>query len=395
MPAELKKHPSLTAPFDHPRPLKPVQTMGRNERCWCGSGAKWKKCHKNRHLMEAIDFPRALHQLNQTMKDEGFCSHPAAGAETCGKLIRSHTIQRSGGLSSIAENGHVLSFLKGYKNIDRKRNKLAPELVGLRDAATFRGFCDKHDASMFRSVEHGEVKLDKESAFLLSFRAMAYEHYTKTAAVRGFPLQRQLDRGKSFSEQCRIQGLFQHFEFGNKRGLRDAQEWKAEYDAAYSHRKYDDFGFLCVLLDDVLPVTACGGIFPEVDFSGEALQDIGSGAARPEDVTFNLTVLNGRSVAVFGWTDSEYDVLERFISSFCSLDDEAKADALVRFSFEFIENTFCDPRWWEALSDEVRDAIEQRVRTGAALTLERQPDCLLSDGHVLVGPRKIVDTYIL
>ncbi|HFD33450.1 MAG TPA: hypothetical protein ENJ28_12180 [Gammaproteobacteria bacterium] len=32
----------------------PKIVLGRNEPCWCGSGIKWKKCHKDRQLQKEI-----------------------------------------------------------------------------------------------------------------------------------------------------------------------------------------------------------------------------------------------------------------------------------------------------------------------------------------------------
>ena len=55
------------------------------------------------------------------------------------------------------------------------------------------------------------------------------------------------------------------------------------------------------------------------------------------------------------------------------------ADALIRLTFEHFENTFADPRWWECLKPEERDAIERRM--GKAASQEnRTADCLKDDG---------------
>lgn len=390
-----KQHPSLSAPLELPPPLRPQQAMDRNAPCWCGSGVKWKKCHRDRHLQKPVNFGRMLHDLLQSFKI-GFCSHPDAGETTCsGAAIRAHTIQRRGGLSAIAEAGHVLSFKEGLQNRVKNRGRLIPEKVGLREASTFRGFCPTHDEEMFRPAEKGSVTLDKNTAFLLSFRAVAYEHFTKAGAARNFEVLRQRDRGLPFEKQCEVQENIQLYKFGTLKGLRDIEKWKAGFDTAYMTEDLSGFRFLCVAFAGILPITACGAIFPEFDFRGKALQDIGTGNDCPENLAFNLTVLDGRSVVVIGWKDSEHDVVKDFVNSFLDLQDDEKANAFVRFSFEFLENTYSDPRWWRSLSEENREAIAERVLSSANIHLERSANCLVPDGRDLVANLPIKETLQL
>jgi hypothetical protein len=51
---------------------------------------------------------------------------------------------------------------------------------------------------MFRSVEHGTIALTSETAFLLSFKALAHEALQKEAALRNIETLRNLDKGKPF-----------------------------------------------------------------------------------------------------------------------------------------------------------------------------------------------------
>ena len=84
------------------------ETMGRNDRCWCGSGMKWKSCHRDREKQEPINIYQKLEELDVHFA-EGKCLHPHASDKSCSSVIRAHTIQRGGGLKTIAEDYHVLS----------------------------------------------------------------------------------------------------------------------------------------------------------------------------------------------------------------------------------------------------------------------------------------------
>ena len=63
---------------------------------------------------------------------------------------------------------------------------------------------------MFSPAEQKIVPLSREVAFLLSYRAIAYEKFLKEAALRTVEFNRQeADKGCSFAEQVLIQdGLY-------------------------------------------------------------------------------------------------------------------------------------------------------------------------------------------
>lgn len=251
---------------------------------------------------------------------KGRCSHPGAGSDTCGgRVIRSHTIQKNGGLAAIAEDGHVISMRSGFEQLRYNKGQIIPSKMGVNRASTFLGFCGRHDFEMFQSVENGTIALTSETAFLLSFRALAYETLQKEAALRTIDILRDLDKGKPFWIQCEIQEYINMSAEGTKRGLADLSRWKCEYDAAFLKREFDKYRFYCVAFAQALPVVACGAFCPEFDFQGQPLQRIGRGHATFEHVTFNLTVINGRGVAALGWIEGDAGPAASFASSFAAI----------------------------------------------------------------------------
>ena len=105
----MTRHPSLDAPFISPSPLNPQLNMPRNVLCWCQSGKKWKNCHRDRDQQSPINVGALVNQIYLQSR-KGYCSHPEAGENSCGKqIIQSHTVQRKGSLSAISEKGHVVS----------------------------------------------------------------------------------------------------------------------------------------------------------------------------------------------------------------------------------------------------------------------------------------------
>jgi SEC-C motif len=370
-------HPSLLSSVTVPTPLIAKRTMKRNEACWCGSGRKWKKCHLGRESQLRPNI-HALKAEMRTILLQGYCSHPFASETACGeKIIRAHTIQKRGGLSAIAESGHVISVKAAGEDMFRNEGQMKPRAVGIHSASTFMGFCNRHDTEMFRPVECKAVVLDTETVFLLSFRAIAYEIFAKRCAIAMIECCEEMDKGQPFELQEKMQDFFYVQGVGLQRGLADVERWKSAYDASYNSKDFGTHSHFGIRFDRVLPVVGCGAFIPEYDFQGNLLQLIGSGNAPFEHVAFNCTAFQDATVVAFGWTGERDGPAETFVRSFVSLPDSEKADAVARLAFEHFENVYMRPSWWNSLSKEAKADVVWRMHSGMAHpSFERQPDCL-------------------
>jgi hypothetical protein len=341
--------------------------MDPYKECWCGSGTKWKWCHKGREEKHPEPLGQHINNLrNATI--EHYCSHPKAAPHECAKeIIRAHTIPRSGGLGKIAERGHVYSVKAAGSSIYENNGVLLPKLVGVRSASTFGGFCGKHDAAMFRPIEQGEPPLNHETCFLMSFRAIAYELFQKKQAMEGAEVQRKLDYGKPFSEQAAIQTHIHYYLKGTERGLSDLQHWKDRYDESYLHHDYSHFSCFAVRFRGVLPIAACGAFHPEISFYGTQLQVLSRGNSAFDHVTVTLLPIGNKTALVFGWLDSDFGPTTQFVKSFADIPDDQKANAAVHLVFEHIENTYLRPSWWEQIHESVRTQALNRFAGGTGL----------------------------
>ena len=356
--------------------------MPRNAPCWCGSGKKWKKCHRDRESQPPVKLGEQFWRLNDEFQ-KGYCSHPQASSDNCGdKIISAHTVQLRGGIAAIAENGHVVSAKSAAQDLFRNHGAFVPRRVGVRSASTFMGFCDEHDNSLFQPVEKQSVPLTPQSCFLFGFRALSYELFSKRAELRSMKIMRDLDCGKAFEDQCALQQHMHLSEQGAMRGLADGERWKNQYDAIFLEERFEEYRFVAVTYSSMLPVVGCGAFHPEFDFAGNALQRISTGTATHEHVDLNLIVLNDRSVLVIGWTEGHEGPAESFGRSFADVPDEQKANMGIQLAVEHIENVFMKPSWWDGLSDTVRNALVSRMRSGIGVVgQDRERDCLRPDGH--------------
>lgn len=329
--------------------------------------------------------------INEFRKEsiKGYCSHPQASKHTCSRrIIRSHTIQRRGGLTAIAENGHVISPKLGFEDIFKNEGKIIPREHGVKGASTFMGFCEFHDSSMFRPVESGAAVINVETAFLLSFRALSYELFTKRSAIRAVEVQREMDRGKPFDIQCAIQEFLNVQRHGLERGLKDLEGWKLEYDESFRKQRYNIYSFCGVAFSDALPVVACGAFHPEFDFEANSLQKLGRGDMRFDHMTYNLTTINGVTVAVLGWTGDKDGPSEQFARSFMNLPSDQKANAAVYLAFEHLENVYMRPSWWNGCSNNIKSHLVQRFRSGIGIAgVKRRADCLSKSNYDIAFSR--------
>lgn len=254
----------------------PAQAINRNAPCWCRSGLKYKKCHRDR----AEEASPALHELDELGRRAfmtGSCLHPEANDATCrGKgVIRSHSIQRGGGLSAIAEAGHVLtSKSSSLQETERRKGKPALSRIGLNRASTFPGFCSFHDAQLFRPIERGDIEVNPHTAFLFGYRAFCLELQRKRASLEFHrSMRHRLDAGRNLLDQYAIQCDLLAGRFGVEVGLRDLEKARPIWDRTLLSNDFSSVHFVALWLDELLPVAASTAHLPATDFAGAKIQD--------------------------------------------------------------------------------------------------------------------------
>ena len=151
--------------------------------------------------------------------------------ECSGAIIQAHTVPKSGSLREIARGGKVYSFTPPrLDRLESRKGLIYPELTSINRASTFTGFCSSHDNSIFRNLEDQEFTGSQEQGFLLGYRAVVYELFTKKAAKSLFPAQDLGDQGKYLKLQYSAQSDIEPIGFGLDLGLRDISYHKSDYD---------------------------------------------------------------------------------------------------------------------------------------------------------------------
>ncbi len=353
--------------------------VGRNEPCWCGSGEKFKKCHLNRAAMPKRTLQEII-ETAQTAYAKKYCLHPDQA--TCNRgIIKAHSVQQHGGLSKIAIKGQVYSFKDNNVGDIAKGNGLAiPKLVIVGKASTFTGFCGLHDDQTFAPIEKHPFISCPEHAFLLGYRHFCTELFTKRAAASLLPTLRQADRGKPLEFQFALQQNVDVFQEGFDQGFKDVEKIKAKYDEALLSKDFSHVQYYIVRFNEVPDLLCCSGYFPAYDFDGVELQSLLVLNKIPDHVNFSIVTTDKGGAAVFSWL-GDNNASERLVKSLHKMSDAELPNAIIRHTFEYCENSYISPVWWDALNEKTKMALRQRISNAANGLVERKNTCLMDDGH--------------
>ena len=357
--------------------------LGRNDPCWCGSGKKFKRCHLNRESEKPVAAWDAAREYRKAFAAKT-CLAPEGWRSDCSKTVaRAHTVPRLGSLSHIAREGHVYSFVPSLENLKKHHGVCFPELRGIKRASTFTGFCSKHDDAIFAAIEKQPFSATPEQCFLLGYRALAREVFTKLAAASLIDLRRTMDRGKPLEEQLDIQTLNFLYEIGVRAGLRDNAHHKSIYDEILQTQDFPAVRYYVIEVAGAPDVMCSGGVFPEQDFNGLELQDIGDITTTSDLLSFTSFFGGNAGAIVFVWTADSDRTCERLIESLHAIDDTHVTAVLLRLFFEHCDNVHMRPDWWERLKDSSGQALVQRMAASVNPETSR-PNAILADDGLQV-----------
>ena len=356
--------PWISAPF-----IKLPKKMRPNDPCWCGSGVKYKKCHRDRKEQKRDNIYELMKKATVGFRKK-YCSHPHASPSECGKVIKSHTITKGSALKAISEQGHVLGIKEGVDELRRSGGRLLPTKVGINTASTFYGFCDKHDNATFARVECGEIIVNEENVFLLAYRAVAHELYLKDAQLQTMMFcKNEMDKGTDVELQLIYQSFMHKLIECTETGAKDIRSFKHKYDRMLIGKKYDDFSFVAFKFNGIIPVVTSGVYFPVYDFDQNMLFD--SVCSYNDPPLIQIGILNDgyNSIAAMSWTRKDTR-LNDFAMGFSDKVKKYGADFAAQMAITSCENTYFQPSWWASLDKSTQQFISNAALSGLSCEVE-------------------------
>lgn len=354
--------------------------MNEKKFYWSDSYNQYDKYHLNREEQEPlkkweviIDFKKAL--------DMKYCSVPNSLKHECkGKIINAHTVSKSSSLQTIAENGHVYSLLNSIQDTLGNNGIRKEKLVGVNKASTFTGYCSFHDKSLFSPFEDVNFTYTKEQVFLLSYRSLTREIFTKKFQKNIEELLRNADKGKSLSEQFYHKDLTDTFYNGVDIGLKDLAVQKDKFDEILINKNYDEIEGIILEFDKIPNFMCSGSLLLEYDFDGNLIQNLADLDKNMSMIFINILHSGNKGYVVFSWHRDDKTQCNQFINSLKKIKANNISNAIIRFCFEFFENIYLSPKRWDSLVTSKRSKLLNRFENSSDVMTARNRNCLKDDG---------------
>lgn len=286
----------------------------------------------------------------------GRCLHYSDGAR-CNEIISAHSIQKSGQLSLIAEDGHVYRLSADLSTLQKTEGIPRLKKVGINRVSTFAGFCKHHDNSLFEPIDNSPLVPVKEQVALYAYRCICREYFVKENAVSVLTKMKvhpDLDaQRRSFLEASLL---------GHSLGFAALKRHKSFFEQALHARDFEQFEFTYFTSSSLCPVQFSGLLYPDYDFEGHLLQDLGSHESPLDLITFFTAPIEQGWAFGFGWHTSSNGTCIPFIQSLANqvATGEKVEDALLRFSL-CCENHAIRISWWDALDQQSKTAVIERM----------------------------------
>lgn len=274
--------------------------------------------------------------VNRCFEPTEMCSKPA---------IRAHSIQNSGILGQLSDNGHVI-MPKLHSNGGKP--ELVFTIVGRNKATTFTGLCGDHDARIFEPIDKTPIdSRNEEHLFLLAYRSVLREvHAVATGAVKNqLGYQEKVALGLIPGDVPTSDGMRAVAFIAN---AYESYLYKRKFDTAYTAGEYSNVQHVRLFEDGYLPTIAVSALF--------SLDDI---PVEDDVARIALNVFpSGRGVSVvFSFLANEAPHVLPFLQPFISASGETLLQLLSVRILLSCENFVLCPRFWKDVGPSRRQAI--------------------------------------
>lgn len=142
-------------------------------------------------------------------------------------------------------------------------------------------------------------------------------------------------------------------------GVRNLERHKLAYDRTLQSRSFHDVRYVVFLSDEKPTIVFSGLIYPDFDFMGRQLQDLGNHQNQLELITFcSAPMINGWGY-LFSWHNTSSSICTEYMRSLATMMHQGHnvSDFLFRMVILKCENCALSPEWWESLSAKQREEI--------------------------------------
>ena len=257
--------------------------------------------------------------------------------------IISHLLQKRGIISSIAEQQHVIEIsLNAFK-----KDFFHFRSVGIGEALSYPGFCNKHDTELFKEIESGILDYEAyRTHLLLSYRALMIEKRKKEINIDWYTRIRrsrlvypELDATTKMKIEESLAGEIE--------GIQDQQFYEEYFLTNISDVSLRDFEFTYFELPKI---EICSSAVFTYETSGEiAINNLLHRNNIDDPLTqiyFHLLPFSDKSVVIMGCLKGKISKCREFIHGFDCGESNQSLKKISDLLISQVENWVCSPTFY-------------------------------------------------
>jgi hypothetical protein len=154
------------------------------------------------------------------------------------KAIKSHVLQKNGILKEISEDNHLIQLVTPNAFNLVENGMLEFKKIGINDAYTFMGFCNKHDTELFKPIED-KNNIDYYNIYhqaLFSYRGLCQEIRRKEISTEWLY---SLKDDMPIHMKEAVSDLID----GSQIGIKNLYYFKGEFENSFTTQDFNKFTF--------------------------------------------------------------------------------------------------------------------------------------------------------
>jgi hypothetical protein len=288
-------------------------------------------------------------------------------------IERSHTIQKSGSIKQISENGHILT-----PNLNPDTGQMEITKIGINEASTFPGYCNEHEnlfhgfeqIKEFENGEHfglqlyrtvcREIVIKENHIKELEFITTKYKEYRNTKVKESFISK--LDQEiiniptlefKDFtidSNDYKLRSAIKH----TKESLRYLNEFLYKFQDAILNdlkkRKFTKIAYVAIVFDREIPVALAG--------RGNFLMKLKT-KTHDVEVIFNVLPLKKKTYIFISSLKKNEKELKHYMEHF--INPLQLVSMIENWMVHGSDHWFIRPSVWEAINPNAQSEILNEI----------------------------------
>ena len=182
------------------------------------------------------------------------------------------------------------------------------------------------------------------------------------------------------NDQNVINELFLSMREGTAFGLENLKRHKEIYDNSLRDDSYFNVRYVLFISKQEPTIAFSGLFFPDFDFMGRQLQNLGNHNSDLQLITMCSTPLDCGWGFLFAWHVTSSNVCVDFMRSLATMmhnNDNTLGDSLFRLVMTNCENLAISPKWWERLPEDQKEQITSKASLTADIFSMTKPFYLM------------------